>query len=170
MRLFAYGSLAFSEVFHAVTGRRFHGTPATLIGYARYLISSKVYPAIVEKPDGRVDGVLYAGIDGILLRLLDRYEGVYYTRKSVVVESRALSPTSLSVRRSGPSAKVEAPLHPCRLSAETYLIHPQHRHRLSDSPWHPDTFRRYHMRGFLCRYAATSSAYSTFHSSFRVLR
>ena len=85
VNLFAYGTLQLPDVLHAVVGQRWQGDAALLVGYARYRLRGKPYPAIVAEPTGNVTGLLYAGVGAEELALLDSYEGELYERRTVNV-------------------------------------------------------------------------------------
>ena len=84
--LFSYGTLQYAEIVHKVVGTRFPFEKAVLENYARYLVRGAVYPAIIEEPHARVEGVLYHGLNASHIQRLDRYEGPGYLRiESTVV-------------------------------------------------------------------------------------
>jgi gamma-glutamylcyclotransferase (GGCT)/AIG2-like uncharacterized protein YtfP len=123
-RLFAYGTLEFPLVVTRVLGQERLGRPAVLHDYARSLVRSACYPAIVERAGSSVRGTLYTGIDAELFRRLDRYEGEDYRKRTVDV-----------ITEDGE-----------RHRAFTYTCSPE---RLSDAPWEPDVFLRDHLEAFL---------------------
>ena len=71
-RIFAYGTLGFPEIVHALTGRRFASRTAVLDGFARYRVRGRIYPDIVPAPDSRTAGVLW-GRAGFAARHLGGY-------------------------------------------------------------------------------------------------
>ena len=71
--LFAYGTLQLPDVLQAVVGQRWRGEPALLVGYGRYRLRGKPYPAIIAEPAGNVAGLLYGGLGPGELALLDSY-------------------------------------------------------------------------------------------------
>jgi gamma-glutamylcyclotransferase (GGCT)/AIG2-like uncharacterized protein YtfP len=83
--LFAYGTLQLPEILAQVVGRSWPGSRAELVGYRRYPLRGKPYPAIVEEESARVVGLLYPGVSPLELDLLDRYEGELYERRLVTV-------------------------------------------------------------------------------------
>jgi gamma-glutamylcyclotransferase (GGCT)/AIG2-like uncharacterized protein YtfP len=133
--LFAYGTLQLPEVLHAVVGRRWQGEPALLVGYARYRVRGKTYPAIVAEPAGNVAGLLYGGVDAEELALLDRYEGELYEHRTVNV-------------------RVGGGAHP----ALAYVLGEQHRSLLSGDAWELGEFEREHLAGYLQQIALTRRA------------
>lgn len=82
---FTYGSLMCDDIMAAVTGRSLPGEPARLHGHARHPVLGEDYPGVVAQPDGRVDGVLYRGVDPAALARLDAFEGEMYIRRRVRV-------------------------------------------------------------------------------------
>lgn len=127
---FAYGSLIFDSVVRAVTGGTFESEQATLKGFARYTVQGATYPGLI--PDARqvVKGTLYRHVTSHALRLLDRFEGEYYERCTVTVETA-------EGRKD---------------QAETYVIREAYRHLLSEEAWDPQIFERNHLRAFLSSY------------------
>jgi gamma-glutamylcyclotransferase (GGCT)/AIG2-like uncharacterized protein YtfP len=133
--LFAYGTLQLPDVLHAVVGRRWQGEPALLVGYSRYRVRGKPYPAIVAEPAGNVAGLLYGGVAAEELALLDSYEGELYERLTVNV-------------RVGGAAN----------PAVVYVLGEQHRSLLSGDAWDLGEFAREHLTGYLQRIALTRRA------------
>lgn len=91
LRLFTYGLLMFPEVLRDLTGREFSLTPATLPGYARYALKTRGWapvPAIIEKPQSYVSGMLLQQVDQDAMNLFDSFENVddgLYKRQTVTV-------------------------------------------------------------------------------------
>jgi gamma-glutamylcyclotransferase (GGCT)/AIG2-like uncharacterized protein YtfP len=133
--LFAYGTLQLMEVLHAVVGQRWQGQPALLVGYARYRVRGKPYPAIVAEPMAQVPGLLYRGVAAEELAWLDTYEGELYERRTVDVQ-------------------VGAAAHP----AVVYVLGEQHRSLLSKDAWELAEFEREHLAEYLQRIAVTRRA------------
>ena len=130
MHFFAYGSLIFAEVMRAVTGRRHKSVDATLSGYSRFRVSEASYPGLIESAECSVAGVLYDQVDASSIRLLDRFEGEYYLRRSVTV---------------GTDCGGDQP-------AETYVIRPEFEHLLTRESWDSEFFRQNHLKSFLQSY------------------
>lgn len=133
--LFAYGTLQLPDVLHAVVGQRWPGEPALLVGYGRYRLRGKPYPAIVAEPAGNVAGLLYGGVGTEELALLDSYEGELYERRTVTV-------------------RVGGATH----SALVYVLGEQHRSLLSSEAWELGAFEREHLAEYLQRIALTRRA------------
>ncbi len=130
MHVFTYGTLMIPSVMEAVTGRRFSSRKATLNGYARFRLKDATYPGLVEAAGATTDGVLYLDVDGPSLARLNAFEGVFYQRIRVEVDT--------------PEGE--------RWPAQTYLVPPQHRAHLSSEAWRLDDFRREHLEAFLASY------------------
>lgn len=133
--LYAYGTLQVGAIFAQIVGRAIEGQPATLTGYACYRISDCVYPAIVEAPGSEVRGVVYLGLTAEELERLDVYEGHLYERREVRVRQEDGS-----------------------LLVETYVLRPEHRHRLSSEAWDRERFERLHLTSYLAAVSQTSRA------------
>ena len=126
-RIFAYGTLVFPEVVHALTGRRFSSRPAVLEGFACYRLRGRSYPGVVPAPGARTVGVLFARVDLRSLALLDRFEGDLYVRREVRV-------------RAGDGRL---------LAALTYVVAPARRSLLSREPWSRAGFAARHLGSYL---------------------
>ena len=116
--IFTYGSLLFTEIMQAVTGKLFPSHSATLRDYARYGVRSANYPGIIPAPGAYVEGQLYQDVDQAAVEHLDFFEGDLYRRVSVDVD------TDSGIIR-----------------AQTYIIPPDKAHHLSRKTWDPDAFR-----------------------------
>lgn len=130
LHVFAYGTLMVPAVMEAVTGRRWASEPALLRDYARFRLRGASYPGILPQAGATTDGVLYRAVDPAALARLDAFEGRFYDRLRVRVETP------------------KETQHP----AEVYVVAPAHRHRLSAETWHLDAFRREHLDAFLASY------------------
>ncbi len=126
-RLFAYGTLMFPEVFHAVTGAVRTSKAASISDYARYRVRGHNFPGLVPQRGGRVDGRLLEAIDPPLWALLDTFESDFYARVAV------------TVRRDDGR----------RLAAQTYVVVASERGLLEDRDWSVDEFRRHHIGAYL---------------------
>lgn len=133
--LFAYGTLQLPDVLQAVVGRRWQGEPALLVGYGRYRVRGKPYPAVIAEPAGNVAGLLYEGVGAEELALLDSYEGELYERRTVNV-------------------RVGRDAHP----AVVYVLGERHRSLLSSEAWELGEFEREHLAAYLQRIALTRRA------------
>jgi gamma-glutamylcyclotransferase (GGCT)/AIG2-like uncharacterized protein YtfP len=128
--LFAYGTLVFEDILEMVVGRTLPSLPAHIHDHVRYRVEGEVYPALIEKPGGRVDGRLYTGLDDHAIALLDRFEGDFYDR----VEILAVTDDGISHR------------------ALTYRVRDEHAHRVTQELWAPSAFGEECRKRFLDRY------------------
>ena len=108
----------------AVTGQSFRQAPATLTGYARYLIKRQVYPGIIADENSSVNGIIYYAVDDQSLQRLDEFEAEVYERRTVRVQST-----------SGEIA-----------DAWSYVITPESVYLLSNEPWDPVNFIQQHLK------------------------
>jgi gamma-glutamylcyclotransferase (GGCT)/AIG2-like uncharacterized protein YtfP len=131
MHVFTYGSLMIPEVMRAVTGRDFRHEAAALAGYGRYRIRGESYPGIVPDGAAGVEGVVYRDVDPASIERLDRFEGDMYVRTAVTV----VAPEGT------------------RVPAETYVVRPEERARISDRPWSLAEFRARDLDRFMKGYA-----------------
>jgi len=118
VNLLAYGTLMDVEIWEVVTGRTETPESAVLDGYTRHPVAGEVYPAIVERDQGSVAGVVYGSLAARELDRLDRFEGRLYERRTVTVQ------TARGVR----------------LETETYVLAPGARCRLGDGDWSFERF------------------------------
>ena len=127
--MFVYGTLLIPAVMKAVTGQLFEHQPASLPGYARYIIKGQVFPGIIAAQDKSVDGMIYNAIDEMILQRLDAFESDVYERKKVLV--------TLENNQQVP--------------AYTYVISRQHEYLLTDKSWDLEVFNRKHLADYLNR-------------------
>jgi gamma-glutamylcyclotransferase (GGCT)/AIG2-like uncharacterized protein YtfP len=111
--LFVYGTLMCEDIMRDVSGCVLGRAVATLVGYQRKQVRGEEYPGLVEEPAGRVEGVVYHRIPESAWERLDRFEGEMYERHTVGV-------------RLGDGEHA---------SAQTYVVRPRFRDRLSDVEW-----------------------------------
>lgn len=124
--VFTYGSLMFREVWERVVRGRYRSAPATLDGFARYVIKGESYPGIVAEDGARVDGLVYFDVDRSDLAALDAFEGIEYRRDKLPV-----------VAKSGE-----------RVDAYTYIyLLPG---RFDGHPWNPQEFQLERFIGTYC--------------------
>lgn len=112
-RLFAYGTLQYTELLEQLLGRIPPAEPALLEDYIRFRVRGADYPGIRPEPDARTEGLLLYGIQPPEWERLDQYEDDLYERRVVTV--------TLQDRR--------------RISALAYIIPEHNRHALTDQPW-----------------------------------
>jgi gamma-glutamylcyclotransferase (GGCT)/AIG2-like uncharacterized protein YtfP len=131
-RFFAYGTLVLPEVVGALIGRVPAAEPAALEGFVRGMVHGRPYPAIRERPGAITRGLVYEPVSSRELRLLDRFEGSIYARRSVRVRT--------------PAGRA--------LTAEVYVLKPRHRHVLGASPWDAERFAERHLAGYVAHCTA----------------
>lgn len=127
--LFAYGTLMFPQVIRTVMGRAPRGNPAVAYGFSRLELIGQPFPGLVEapdKPESAVEGLIYENLTEEEWAHLNDFEGSFYDL------------TEISVVRNGETIK-----------ALTYIVTPDRRGLLSDTPWNQDHFRTHHLDGFL---------------------
>lgn len=127
--VFCYGTLQIEEVFTAVTRRRLPAQSAILNGYKRRLIRGERFPAIVADDGHVTGGVVYRGLDSAQLVRLDRFEGDYYARCRLTVQTGRGD----------------------ELTAWAYVLKDQFAGLLDEKDWDLSEFRRRHLRAFLDR-------------------
>lgn len=87
MHVFTYGSLMFPEIWRIVVGRSFDAMEGSVTGYAVFRVRRGAYPGMVATPEKRVvRGLVYLNVDNAAIARLDRFEGDFYERRSVLVE------------------------------------------------------------------------------------
>lgn len=128
-KLFVYGTLIFTPVMEAVTGRQHEGQAAKLHNFAAYKVVGDVYPGIWHLEGVSTDGILYQDIDAKDLEILDRYEGEEYNREILSIETE------------------DGDTH----RAWVYTYRPAYRHMLSEVPWNPDYFNESELEAYVAR-------------------
>lgn len=118
-------------VLEALTGRRFPSEPATLAGFARFLLRGRTFPGAVPRPGECTSGRLYHDLDARSLALLDAFEGELYERRRVEVRNAT-----------GQSR-----------AAFAYLLSAAHEALLSSQPWERERFEAEQLPRYLegCR-------------------
>ncbi|MEW6367037.1 MAG: gamma-glutamylcyclotransferase family protein [Acidobacteriota bacterium] len=134
INVFTYGTLMLPEIMGTVTGRAFAWTPAIARGYARYAIEGELYPGLIPEEGAETRGVVYLGIGEATVRVLDQFEGEWYVRTSIRVETGTGEP----------------------MEADAYLLRDGERHRITRTRWDIGVFRREGVEEFLRRYAGFS--------------
>jgi len=129
--LFAYGTLMCEDIMLAVTGQRFSRNAGFLRDYQRRRIKGEVYPGLIPKPGGIVEGIVYRDVSDAAWDLLDAFEGEMYQRQIVRV----------SIEDS------------TSLEAHTYVIRPEFKDRLGSGEWDFEKFLRRGKKTFEGRYA-----------------
>ena len=88
-RLFVYGTLQFPAVMRAVAGRLPDRHPAVLEHHACYLASHGRFPGLVAATGDHTTGLLYLGVDAVMLRRLDEFESSLFERRLMTVSRGA---------------------------------------------------------------------------------
>lgn len=128
--VFVYGSLMFDEVWARLLKGHYSKMHASLDGYKRVSISGEVYPGLRRLRGCKAEGILVFGLRDVDIKILDKFEGKYYTRKSV----------SVSVADNN------------HYASEVYVIRDKYKYMLSKSDWLPARFRTRHLNQFLRTY------------------
>ena len=128
--LFTYGSLMFPEVWQRVVGHESEGTKGKLAGFSAFRVRGQGYPGLVEAgPESATNGVLYRNLSEQDWAKLDEFEGSFYRRTEVEIETEE---------------GVE--------SAHTYVVEEQHRDDLSSDLWDRDVFEKTGLQQFIRNY------------------
>lgn len=114
--LFIYGTLMSPQIFDAVCACPLVAKEATLQDHELRRVRGEAYPAMFAQVGCEVQGLLLRDITPQLFVRLDDYEGYLYLRSEVEVLERDPSRDEL-------------------VRAQTYLIHPDHAHLLSEASW-----------------------------------
>lgn len=133
MHVFTYGTLMYSEVWHAVIGRRYRQSNAIVGGFERRAVKGAAFPCLIPVDDlqARVSGILYFGVADEDLETLDEFEADQYDRGIVMCEL----PGGESVE------------------AFAYIWSARHAHLIGDQ-WDEEWFRKEGLRQFLARHGA----------------
>lgn len=127
--LFVYGTLIFTQVMEAVTGRQHEGQIAKLHNFAAYKVVGDVYPGIWRLEGVTTDGILYQDISREDLEILDRYEGEEFHRELLDVETE------------------DGDIH----RAWVYTFRPAYHHLLSEKPWNAEYFNEDELEAYVAR-------------------
>ncbi|HVZ33418.1 MAG TPA: gamma-glutamylcyclotransferase family protein [Polyangiaceae bacterium] len=133
--LFAYGTLQVPEILVQLLGRTLPAVNAVLVGYRCFRVSEKPYPGIIAEPGASVSGLLYAGASETELALLDWYEGEFYERRLVELQTAAGAVPGFA-----------------------YVFQAAQRERLGAEEWDLAGFRRDHLAQYLEDVARTRRA------------
>lgn len=87
MNIFTYGSLMFPDVWRRVTGLTAAGKTARLKEFEARCLAGQTYPVLVSAPGKRTEGVVYTGVEAAALARLDLFEGDFYRRREVMVDT-----------------------------------------------------------------------------------
>ncbi|WP_269620085.1 gamma-glutamylcyclotransferase family protein [Zhongshania sp. BJYM1] len=129
--VFTYGSLMCEDIMAAVSGfNNLHSEAAVLKGFARYAVIGEAYPAIVQDASTAVEGRIYFGVDQHGLARLDVFEGDWYTRETLAVETH----------------------EGVFVSAETYVFRDECEHLVADWHWNFEHFLKTGKQTFIDQY------------------
>ena len=128
---FAYGTLMCEDIMVAVTGRSFRHIPGTLHRYQRRAIQGEVYPGLVAKKGGVVEGITYLNLPDETWAQLDTFEGKMYQRK--MVNADLMNGTSVE--------------------AYTYVVRREFKNRVKPVDWDYWEFLRTGKKRFEAEYA-----------------
>ncbi len=145
MNVFAYGSLVVPDVMQVVTGRAHEHVRARLPAFARHVLIGRVYPGIVPDAASAVDGRLYFDVKEDELHRLDWWEDEEYDRESVEVEVEVVGDADGGAV-AAVSEKAESGQ---RIVAWTYVIAPEHRVLVGETPWDEVRFVEENLADFL---------------------
>jgi gamma-glutamylcyclotransferase (GGCT)/AIG2-like uncharacterized protein YtfP len=118
LNIFAYGTLMIPSVMHVVTARHFGSQKAILRDYARFTVKGELYPGIIPVTDAITEGIIYFNVDELSLRRLDTFEGDFYQRTQIRVETEGKG----------------------ILNAETYVVKSEYLGYLSLKAWDVNEF------------------------------
>jgi gamma-glutamylcyclotransferase (GGCT)/AIG2-like uncharacterized protein YtfP len=127
--LFAYGTLMCQEIMVQVTGFPFRGVRGILRDYHRGIIRGEVYPGIIPRKGGVVEGLVYRDLPEEAWKRLDAFEGEMYHRTAVAIE-----------------------LENGIGQAQTYVVRPEFEHRVGPSLWSFEEFLKSNKAFFESRY------------------
>jgi gamma-glutamylcyclotransferase (GGCT)/AIG2-like uncharacterized protein YtfP len=133
--LFAYGTLQIAEILVQLIGRPLPALHAVLVGYRCFRVSEKPYPAIIAEPGASVSGLLQTDVSPAELALLDRYEGDFYERRLVELQTAGGAVPGFA-----------------------YVLRAAHREQLSGEEWDLARFRRDHLAHYLAEVARMQRA------------
>jgi gamma-glutamylcyclotransferase (GGCT)/AIG2-like uncharacterized protein YtfP len=133
--LFAYGTLQIPEILVQLIGRSLPAVPAVLAGYRCFRVREKPYPAIIAQPGASVSGLLHAGVSEADLALLDQYEGEFYERQLVELQTGAGAVPGFA-----------------------YVLRTAHREQLGGEEWDLAAFQRNQLVHYLEEVARTRRA------------
>jgi len=138
-RLFCYGSLQVPQVVREVIGRSPDGFPAELPDYSPRRVKGASYPGITPVAGESTNGLVYSGLSRPEFAQLDDFEGEPYVRELK------------KVRLDGGSST----------TAWVYLLPTHKLDRLTNTPWHLESFIQNDLAEFMRRCFGVFSAGET---------
>jgi len=86
--IFVYGSLMFPEIVKAITNKEFEMIDFKLLGYKRYWLKDRNYPALVDDENSFVLWKMILNVDEKSLKLLDYFEWDEYFKKELEIDNK----------------------------------------------------------------------------------
>lgn len=126
--VFTYGSLMFAPVWSKLVKGTYSATKGELHHYARRCVKGEDYPVIL-RADEKVQGVVYYDVNDEDMQILDDFEGEFYERITVDVET-----------------------HTQTIQAEVYALKEAYFLIIDDKPWSERAFEEEGMKRFLENY------------------
>lgn len=111
--VFTYGTLQVEAIWNRVAQQRCETVPGVARGYRSRRVRRADYPAMIERADDSVAGLVYQGVTEAALGRLDAFEGPQYLRRAIAVACD-----------DGQTRRCQA-----------YLLAPSRHDELSDEPW-----------------------------------
>lgn len=118
MHVFTYGSLMFPEVWRIVVGREFLTVEGEVDGFSIFRVRDAPYPGIIANSGSVVRGLVYIDVDPASIARLDKFEGDFYQRQTLLIEC------SDGQRR----------------AADAYVVPARNRHVLTADSWTAESF------------------------------
>ena len=87
--LFTYGSLMSEDIMHHVSGCKPANQTAILHNFRRVKVRNEHYPGLYPKQGTSVNGRIYFDLPPQAINRLDIFEGEYYSRENVTVQTGA---------------------------------------------------------------------------------
>jgi hypothetical protein len=118
--LFAYGTLMFPTIIHAVIGRIPDQQPAMIEGYRRLVVAGELFPGLIANNEGgdSVEGVIYFNMSPKEWERLIAFEDPFYNLERVDVHCSGRE-----------------------ISALAFVLPPALSSLLSEKVWEPGAFR-----------------------------
>lgn len=126
--IFTYGSLMFHDVWSVLVKGNYTSQKATLAHYTRRCVKNDEYP-VIFKGGENVEGVVYTNISNEDMAILDAFEGEFYQRITVDVQTQ----TQI-------------------IQADVYVLKEEYFHIIEDKPWDVKEFATTGIKCFLANY------------------
>lgn len=126
--VFVYGTLLSEEIVKILLNRNPESHPATAMGYSRYRIKGRVYPAILPTlPSDELTGLVLCGLSDREFEILDEYEDEDYYR------------TKITAYNKDASEQIEADIYVWKDSLRNMLY----------GSWDYEEFRHQHLKEYM---------------------